>query len=123
MEAAVFLRRFGSCVVVSLLLAATAACTTGPAKKATDPVPAGSVETTSSQPRTATYNCADGGMITIENLGASVRVTGADEEPIELPAAPASQTTRYGEQPYALVLDGRDALFMKSGQEPLACTR
>ena len=80
-------------------------------------------ETTSSQPRTATYNCADGGMITIENLGASVRVTGADEEPIELPAAPAAQTTRYGEQPYALVLDGRDALFMKSGQEPLACTR
>ena len=123
MKAAMFLPRFGSRVFVSLLLAATAACTTGPTKKATDPVPAGSIETTSSQPRTATYNCADGGMITIENLGASVRVTGADEEPIELPAAPASQTTRYGEQPYALVLDGRDALFMKSGQEPLACTR
>jgi hypothetical protein len=62
-------------------------------------------------------------MITIENLGASVHITGADEQPIDLPAAPAAQTARYGEQPYALVLDGRDALFMKSGQEPLSCTR
>ena len=120
MKAGVSVRRFKSCVAVSLLLA-MAGCTTGAAKQAANPAPVS--ETTSSQPRTATYNCADGGMITIENLGASVRVTGADEEPIELPAAPAAQTTRYGEQPYALVLDGRDALFMKSGQEPLACTR
>ena len=27
------------------------------------------------------------------------------------------------EQPYAIVLEGHDALFMKSGQEPLSCTR
>ena len=98
-----------------------AACTTGPANKTTNSAPVS--ETTSSQPRTATYNCADGGMITIENLGSSVRITGADEEPIDLPASPAAQTTRYGEQPYAIVLEGHDALFMKSGQEPLSCTR
>jgi len=122
MSVAASLRRFGSCVAASLLLAATAACTTGAGQKASKPVSVSAVET-SSQPRVATYNCSDGGMITIENLGASVHITGADEEPIDLPAAPAAQTTRYGEQPYAIVLEGRDALFMKSGQEPLSCTR
>ena len=30
---------------------------------------------------------------------------------------------KRGEQPYAIVLEGHDALFMKSGQEPLSCTR
>jgi hypothetical protein len=109
-------------VAALLLLATMAACTTGAGKKASNPVPMSAVET-SSQPRVATYNCSDGGMITIENLGASVHITGADAEPIDLPAAPAAQTTRYGEQPYAIVLEGRDALFMKSGQEPLSCTR
>jgi hypothetical protein len=102
------------------VLAATAACTTGAGQKVSNSI---SPVETSSQPRIATYSCADGGMITIENLGASVHITGADEEPIDLPASPAAQTTRYGEQPYAIVLEGRDALFMKSGQEPLSCTR
>jgi membrane-bound inhibitor of C-type lysozyme len=120
MSAAASLRRFGSCVA-ALLLAATAACTTGAGQKVSNSVPVSAIET--SQPRVATYNCSDGGMITIENLGASVHITGADEEPIDLPAAPAAQTTRYGEQPYAIVLEGHDALFMKSGQEPLSCTR
>jgi membrane-bound inhibitor of C-type lysozyme len=122
MNAALSLRRFESRVAALLLLAMAAACTTGAGQKAASPVAVGPVET-SSQPRVATYNCADGGMITIENLGASVHITGADEQPIDLPAAPAAQTTRYGEQPYALVLEGRDALFMKSGQPPLSCTR
>jgi hypothetical protein len=42
---------------------------------------------------------------------------------VELPAAPSGQESRYSQQPYALVLDGTDALFMKNGREPLACTR
>ena len=107
--------------VLAFFVLATAACTTAQ-QKATAPAAAASAETTS-QPRTATYSCADGGMITIENLGASVRILGAGDDVIELPASPASQSSRYGEQPYALVLEGNDALFMKSGEEPLTCTR
>jgi hypothetical protein len=100
---------------------AAAGCTTVPGGQAV--APEGSSDETTSQLGTATYSCADGGMITIENLGASVRILGAGEEAIELPASPASQRSRYGEQPYALVLEGREALFMKSGEEPLTCIR
>lgn len=75
------------------------------------------------QPRTASYSCADGGLITVENLGTSVRLLGAEGESVELPASPASQRNRYGEAADAIVLDGREALIMRGGQEPLACTR
>ena len=112
-------------VVLGLALCGTlfaSACTTGPEKKAAIIPPAMTDETTT-QPAMATYSCADGGMMTIENFGSSVRITGASDQPIELPASPATQRTRYGEQPYALVVEGRDALFMKSGDEPLTCTR
>lgn len=114
-------RRVLSGLMTSVVLAG-AGCTTGPAKQTTEG-DAGMSDETTSQPRTASYNCADGGIITIENLGAYVRVSGVAEDAIELPASPASQRSRYGEQPYALVLEGRDALFMKSGEEPLTCTR
>jgi hypothetical protein len=114
------LGRVTSITAISVALA-TAACTTEPTHKTASLVSAATDEMT--QPASATYSCADGGMMTIENLGSSVRILNGAGEPIELPAAPPAQRARYGEQPYALVLDGRDALFMKSGEEPLACTR
>jgi hypothetical protein len=101
---------------------AAAACTTNQAKKPAGADPAMTEETTT-QPASATYSCADGSMMTIENLGASVRIRGAGDDVIELPAAPPTQRSRYGELPYALVLDGNDALFMKNGSVPLNCTR
>src|SRR4051812_3179849 len=102
-------RRVALCLFVSVALTA---CTTGAARKSTGSAPS---DQTSSQPATATYNCADGSMITIQTLGSSVRIQGVGDDVVELPAAPATQRSRYGEQPYALVLDGRDALYMKSG--------
>jgi hypothetical protein len=77
----------------------------------------------SPQPRTATYTCADGARITIENLGTSVRVLGPDGASEELPASPAKQHSRFGEAHDAIVIDGRDALVMKGGRTPLTCTR
>jgi hypothetical protein len=115
------LGRVTSIAVMSVALA-TAGCTTEPAHKTASVAPAATDET-STQPVTATYSCADGGMMTIQNLGSSVRILNGAGEPLELPAAPPAQRARYGEQPYALVLDGREALFMKSGEEPLTCTR
>jgi len=75
-----------------------------------------------SQPSTSTYNCADGSMMTIRNLGSSIRVMGPDEEE-ELPAAPANQRSRYGKGVDAVVLDGREALVVKGRHPPLTCTR
>ena len=75
------------------------------------------------QPRTATYSCADGGVITIENLGTSLRVLGPDGASDDLPASPANQTSRFGKAHDAIVIDGLDALVMKGGATPLTCTR
>ena len=80
-------------------------------------------DVTGPQPRTATYSCADGGRMTVENLGTSVRVLGADGVSEELPASPANQSSRYGQAHDAIVLDGREALVVKAGQTPLPCTR
>jgi hypothetical protein len=75
------------------------------------------------QPRTATYNCAGGGMLTIENLGTSVRVLGPDGASEDLPASPANQRSRYGQAHDAIVIEGREALVMKGGATPRTCTR
>ena len=78
---------------------------------------------TAPQPRTATYNCADGGKMTIENLGTSVHVLGPDGTSEDLPASPANQSSRFGQAHDAIVIDGREALVMKGGKTPLACKR
>lgn len=80
-------------------------------------------ELSAPQPRSATYKCADGGMMTIENLGTSVHVLGSDGASEDLPASPANQSSRYGQAHDAIVIDGREALVMKGGKTPLTCTR
>jgi hypothetical protein len=75
------------------------------------------------QPRTATYNCAGGGRLTIENLGTSLHVLSPDGTAEDLPAAPANQNSRYGVAHDAIVIDGREALVMKGGKTPVSCTR
>lgn len=71
----------------------------------------------------ATYACADGGMMRVQNLGTLIRLLGPDGVDAELPASPVNQTSRYGQAHDAIVFDGREALVMKGGQTPLACTR
>jgi len=75
------------------------------------------------QPRTATYSCADGGMMTIENLGTSVHVVGSDGTSEDLQASPANQNSRYQQAHDAIVIDGREALVMKAGSTPVTCKR
>lgn len=75
------------------------------------------------QPRTATYNCADGGMMTIENVGTAIRVLGPDGISEELPASPAGQNSRFGVAHDAIVIDGREVLVMKGNATPIPCTR
>ncbi len=75
------------------------------------------------QPRQATYNCGDEGAISVENFSSSVRLVEAEGDSYELPASPPTQTSRYGEGGLALVVEGREALWMKAGSEPLTCIR
>lgn len=120
-------------VLLAFLLAA--ACQSQPAPPAqgdktgtvtlSDGSPAiGLAQESAPQPRTATYSCAGGGSMTIENRGASIYVQGSDgaiDE--ELPASPANQNSRFGIEHDAVVIDGRDALIMKGGHTPVTCKR
>ena len=89
------------------------------------------------QPRIATYRCGEDGEIRIVNTGAAVLVSEnlavpvddaeQDAAPVEsrfeLVAAPPNQRSRYGAEGLALVLEGREALWMKAGSAPLTCNR
>ena len=113
------LRRTFRVTLALLPLLTTAACVS----QTNAPKAAATTDLTAPQPRTATYNCADGGRITIENLGTSVRVLGPDGASQDLPASPANQNSRFGEAHDAIVIDGREALVMKGGKAPLSCIR
>jgi hypothetical protein len=76
-----------------------------------------------SQPRQATYRCDGNATLTVENMRSSVLLVDPQGDSVTLPASPASQQTRYGQPGYALVLEGRDALYMKGGKPPLTCRR
>jgi hypothetical protein len=102
---------------------------------ATSASPTTSRPSASAQPRIAAYRCDDESEIRIEYLGGIVRVhtpteppkTGESDSvtaaPVELTAAPPGQQSRYGIDGYALVLEGREALWMKAGRTPLTCMR
>jgi len=75
------------------------------------------------QPAHAVYDCGPRGELTIDNFRSSVRLVDPEGDDVELPAAPVTQRSRYGQTPYALVLDGNEALYMKSGREPVNCRR
>ncbi|MDX8467882.1 hypothetical protein RFM26_19490 [Mesorhizobium sp. VK23B] len=107
--------------------AAGAAAT--PATPATAAPPATKIITDLTVPRsgvgTATYRCGNGGMISIQNLGTSLRVAGPDGWTEEFAASPANQSSRYQAAAThdAVVIDGREALVMKRGSTPLTCRR
>lgn len=72
----------------------------------------------------ATYKCGNGGMISIQNLGTSLRVAGPDGWTEEFAASPPNQSSRYQAATHdAIVIDGGEALVMKKGSRPLTCRR
>ncbi|TGQ07645.1 MULTISPECIES: hypothetical protein [unclassified Mesorhizobium] len=99
------------------------------AKTPATPAPATKIVTDLTVPRsgigTATYRCGNGGMITIQNLGSSLRVVRPDGSTEEFAASPANQSSRYQEAAThdAIVIDGREALVMKRGSTPQTCRR
>jgi len=99
------------------------------APASTSPAPVTKTTTDLTAPRpvmgTAAYRCGSNGTITIQNLGTSLRVLGADGATEEFAASPANQNSRYQEAVThdAIVIDGREALVMKKGSTPQTCTR
>jgi len=81
------------------------------------------VDTGPTQPRVATYSCADGGNIRIEFVGTAIRLLSVDGTAEELPASPPGQQNRFGDGPNAVVIEGSEALIMHGNQTPLTCVR
>lgn len=81
------------------------------------------IAATSAQPRQATYDCGEDGTITVENMRTAVRLVEPQGDTYELPASPPTQSSRYGEGGLALVVEEREALWMKAGKEPMTCRR
>jgi len=75
------------------------------------------------RPGSAVYRCSGGGSMMIDNRRSVVLLRDPDGETLELPASPAGQMTRYGKKPYALVLEGGEALFVKPRKPPFTCKR
>ncbi|RLQ89078.1 hypothetical protein D8780_13350 [Notoacmeibacter ruber] len=70
------------------------------------------------------FRCDGGTAMDVRRAGGgAVSVTSPLGEQIVLPASPPGQMSRYGENAYALVIEGPDALFMKQGEMPVNCRR
>ena len=101
---------------------ATASCQSGNGSRQAA-AEAAETSVSEAQPRMASYSCTDGATMTVENFGSSVHVVGPDGESLDLPASPETQRNRYGQASDAIVLEGREALLMRRGREPLNCMR
>lgn len=80
-------------------------------------------ESVVAQPRVATYDCGDKGSILVESMRSAVRLVETGGDSYDLPASPPTQSSRFGEGGLALVIEGREALWMKAGKEPMTCRR
>jgi hypothetical protein len=83
----------------------------------------GGIPDTLAQPALATYSCGEDGSITVQSLGSAVRVLGTDGVAVDLPAAPPTQTARFGGTSQAIVLEDGEALYMVAGKPTLSCQR
>jgi len=116
-DAPAWRRGIGAAALVALAFAA--GCVEEP-KRAPAPAAANVVAAPSVA---GIYDCAADGRIQVELTGGGVRVTEADGSIVELPASPPGQLTRFGEGVSAIVIEGREALYMRARREPWTCVR
>lgn len=102
--------RFAAIISVAALLAG---CTTGSDINVSS----------SAQPRTATWRCTGGAQLTVVNERSQITVDDSRGGSYTLPADPASQRERYGDQLNALVFEGRAASWFANGKQPVDCKR
>lgn len=75
------------------------------------------------QPVLATWRCDGGGTMTVRRVGEAVEVSSPRGVDVTLPASPPGSRERYGEGLYAVVFNGREALWFVTGKPPLNCRR
>lgn len=75
----------------------------------------------SSNVSVGTFDCGDGESLTIRRTGTVLLVSDSQDDSAQLEPSPPGQNVRYDADGYALALDGREALWMKAGQEPMTC--
>ena len=85
--------------------------------------PAMGVATGDAQPAMATWRCDGGGRMTVRRVGETVQVSSPRGVDVTLPASPPGSRERYGEGLYAVVFNGREALWFVTGKPPLNCRR
>lgn len=71
----------------------------------------------------ATFDCGADGTIVLETGRSAVTLTETDGSSYNLPASPPAQTHRFGGDGTALVIEDGEALWMKSGKQPMTCRR
>jgi hypothetical protein len=74
-------------------------------------------------PRSMAFRCDGKVGMTVVNTGNAVHVTDSRGADVELAASPPAQRSRYSQPGYALVLEGRKALWMVSGKRPVNCVQ
>ncbi|MAW89051.1 MAG: hypothetical protein CMJ42_21235 [Phyllobacteriaceae bacterium] len=75
------------------------------------------------QPALSTWRCDGGGTMTVRRTGDSIEVRSPRGVDVTLPASPPGSRERYGEGLYAVVFNGREALWFVTGKPPLNCRR
>lgn len=75
------------------------------------------------QPALATWRCDGGGTMTVRRIGDAIEVNSPRGVDVTLPASPPGSRERYGEGLYAVVFNGREALWFVTGKPPLNCRR
>ena len=78
---------------------------------------------TDAQPALATWRCEGGGTMTVRRVGDAIEVSSPRGVDVTLPASPPGSRERYGEGLYAVVFNGREALWFVTGKSPLNCRR
>jgi hypothetical protein len=73
--------------------------------------------------RSMAFRCDGKVGMTVVDTGNAVHVTDSRGADVELAASPPAQRSRYSQPGYALVLEGRKALWMVSGKRPVNCVR
>jgi hypothetical protein len=74
-------------------------------------------------PRQSSFSCDDGSTLTLQRTGSMLTASDTRGFSATLQASPPGQATRFAEGIHALILEGRDATWFVSGQQPLECRR
>lgn len=69
------------------------------------------------------FDCGDGESLNLTGDGATVVASDSQDTRVWLQASPPDQRSRYDADGHALVLNEREALWMKAGAAPMTCRR